>query len=96
MRVRACRARTQGAAAVLARVDETASQVTGDSTNITSVTAALLAKINIKSTDIHVDSLQGRVILRGAAPDPERIAAAAAVVRRVEGLKSVDNRLVVN
>lgn len=82
--------------APVAPAGETAGQAAGDSAIIARVTAALLADKSIQSTDIHVDSFEGRVILRGVAPDQEQIAAAGRAARGVPGVKSVDNRLVVN
>ena len=46
--------------------------------------------------DVGVDAFQVRVILRGTGPDAEQIALAGQVAHAVEGVKSVDTRLVVN
>jgi hyperosmotically inducible protein len=75
---------------------DTAIQVAGDTAIAARVKAALVAEKNVKSTDVSVDAFQGRVILRGTVPDAEQIALAARVARAVDGVKSVDNRLVVN
>ena len=75
---------------------DTAIQVAGDTAIAARVKAALVAEKNVKSTDVSVDAFQGRVILRGTVPDAEQIALAAQVARAVDGVKSVDNRMVVN
>lgn len=75
---------------------DTAVQVAGDSALAARVKTALLAEKNVKSVDISVDVFQGRVILRGTVPDAEQITLAAQVARMVDGVKSLDNRLVVN
>jgi hyperosmotically inducible protein len=74
----------------------TALQVAGDTAIAARVKAALLAENNVKSTDISVDVFQKKVILRGTVPDAEQIALAGQVARAVDGVKSIDNRLVVN
>jgi hyperosmotically inducible protein len=75
---------------------DTAIQVAGDTAIAARVKTALLAEKNVKSTDVSVDAFQGKVILRGTVPDAEQIALAAQVARAVDGVKSVDNRLIVN
>jgi hyperosmotically inducible periplasmic protein len=78
------------------KATDTAIQVAGDTAIAARVKAALLAEKNVKSADVGVDAFQGRVILRGTVPDAEQIALAGQVARAVGGVKSVDNRLVVN
>jgi len=78
------------------KATDTAIQVAGDTAIAARVKAALLAEKNVKSADVSVDAYQGRVILRGTVPDPEQIALAGQVARAVDGVKSVDNRLIVN
>jgi hyperosmotically inducible periplasmic protein len=78
------------------KATDTAIQVAGDTAIAARVKAALLAEKNVKSADVSVDTFQGRVILRGTVPDAEQIALAGQVARAVGGVKSVDNRLVVN
>lgn len=80
----------------LSRVGDTAGQIASDAALTARVKAALVADKNVMSRDIDVDTFQGRVILRGVVPDPEQVALAAAVARKVDGVKSVDNRLAVN
>ena len=75
---------------------DTARQIAGDAAIAARVKTALLAAKNVKSADVSVDAFQGKVILRGTVPDAEQIALAAQVARAVDGVKSVDNRLVVN
>jgi osmotically-inducible protein OsmY len=80
----------------LSRVGDTAGQIVGDATITARVKAALVAEKNVRSTDIDVDTFQGKVILRGTVPDAEQIALAAEIARKVDGVKTVDNRLAVN
>ncbi len=75
---------------------DTARQIAGDAAIAARVKTALLAAKDVKSADVSVDAFQGKVILRGTVPDAEQIALAAQVARAVDGVKSVDNRLVVN
>ena len=78
------------------KATDTVIQVAGDTAIAARVMAALLTEKNVKSTDVSVDVFQGKVILRGTVPDAEQITLAAQIARAVDGVKSVDNRLVVN
>ncbi len=57
------------------------------------VKAALLATDGIPSTDISVETEQGRVILTGRVPDQMQAERAEDVAEGVEGVLSVENRI---
>ncbi|SDV47709.1 BON domain-containing protein [Chitinasiproducens palmae] len=64
-----------------------------DGTVTTKVKAALLAEKNLKSTKVHVKTRHGVVRLTGSVPTADEKARAEEVVRGVNGVKSVTNRL---
>jgi hyperosmotically inducible protein len=69
-------------------------QATVEDTTVTAkVKAALLATDGIQATDISVETQQGVVILTGKVADASQAQRAAEVAQSVEGVRSVDNRL---
>ncbi|NTV11579.1 MAG: BON domain-containing protein [Zoogloea sp.] len=70
-----------------------AGQALDDTAITTKVKAALLGKKGINATDISVSTSQGRVTLTGSVPSAQ-IRRAEDIVRAVDGVVSVDNRLV--
>ena len=62
-----------------------------DSVLTTRVKSALLADPEVKSFDIQVETRKGQVQLSGFIDTRERMDQAIALVRRVEGVKGVDN-----
>lgn len=63
---------------------------------ITSAVNAELARDpKLSATGINVDTEDGRVELKGAAPDTEARERAAELAESVDGVKSVDNKLTV-
>jgi hyperosmotically inducible protein len=80
----------------LREVGETTEQVVEDSAVTAKVTAALHAEKNVKSRDIHVETFQGKVVIKGVVPDRAQADRAAKVAASVEGVKAVENRLTVN
>jgi hyperosmotically inducible protein len=62
-----------------------------DSVITTRVKSALLADHDIKSFDIKVETRKGQVQLSGFIDTRERMDKAMALVRKVEGVKGVDN-----
>lgn len=62
-----------------------------DSVVTTRVKSALLADHDIKSFDIKVETRKGQVQLSGFVDTRERMDKAMALVRKVEGVKGVDN-----
>ncbi|MCW5655518.1 BON domain-containing protein [Hydrogenophaga sp.] len=59
------------------------------------VNAALAADDKLSALQIDVDTEAGRVALSGTAPDADSRERATTLASAVEGVKSVDNRLVV-
>ncbi len=59
------------------------------------VNAALAADNSLKAMSIDVDTKDGRVSLRGTAPDAAARDRAKAVVNAIDGVVTVDNHLVV-
>jgi hypothetical protein len=74
---------------------ETTTQIVEDTAVTARVRTALLAEKDVKSSDIAVETFQGKVILSGTVPDRGQLDLAAKVARSVEGVKAVDNRLAV-
>jgi hyperosmotically inducible protein len=80
------------AAAVLA---STASAGPSDAWITTKAKAALLATKGVSVTSIDVDTKQGLVTLTGKVPTENAREKAEAVVKDLNGVKSVDNRLII-
>ena len=59
------------------------------------VNAALAADNSLKAMSVDVDTKDGRVALRGIAPDAASRERAKAVVNAIDGVVTVDNLLVV-
>jgi hyperosmotically inducible protein len=65
--------------------------------SITSVIAAELARDGtLDPTRIDIDTAQGRVVLRGSAPDEQAKDRAKRIALAVDGVKGVDNYLTVS
>jgi osmotically-inducible protein OsmY len=60
------------------------------------IKARMTADGRISPTRVDVDTLNGDVMLRGETPTQEEKDAAAEVARKVEGVRSVSNQIVVN
>ena len=59
------------------------------------VNAALAADSSLKATSIDVDTKDGRVSMRGTAPDAAARDRAKALANAIDGVVTVDNQLVV-
>ena len=66
-----------------------------DTTITAEVKQALMHDSEIKSSKIHVRTSGGIVTLKGNVPSPDMAARAAQIAQQKEGVKSVDNRLMV-
>src|ERR1700722_10141065 len=66
-----------------------------DTTITAEVKEALMSDSEIKSSKIHVRTSGGVVTLKGNVPSPDMAARAAQIAQQKEGVKSVDNRLMV-
>lgn len=73
----------------------TAGQVVDDATILTKIKAAYAADPDISALKINVDSEKGVVRLRGEVKSVALWRKAEDVARKVEGVKSVENRLIV-
>jgi hyperosmotically inducible periplasmic protein len=69
--------------------------VAGDTAITAKIKVELLRAPDVKSTDIAVDTRDGQVTLTGTVPDPQQIEQAAKVAGGVEGVRNVDNKLIV-
>lgn len=74
--------------------DKTA-QVTGDMAITAKVNAALVADDKLKALQINVDTRDGQVTLTGQAPDAQSRERATTLAQAVDGVKQVNNQLVV-
>ncbi len=72
-----------------------ASEAVSDATIVTKINAALMADDRLKATKIDVKAEDGRVTLTGTAPDAGSQARATTLASAVNGVRSVDNQLVV-
>lgn len=59
----------------------------------TKVKAELVDSSRVDALDVNVDSMNGRVTLKGWASTESEARAAGDIARRVDGVKSVDNQL---
>lgn len=75
---------------------EKTAQISGDMTITAKVNAALVADDQLKATQINVDTREGQVTLTGQAPDAQSRERAATLASAVDGVKQVNNQLVVN
>jgi hyperosmotically inducible periplasmic protein len=66
-----------------------AGKYVGDSLLTAKVKTALLRERGVKSTDVHVESRQGRVLLSGFVDTEEQKKRAVSAASRVEGVKEV-------
>ncbi len=61
----------------------------------TKAKTALLADTTVKGTDINVETNKGVVSLNGAVEDSRQKERAASIVKGIDGVKSVENKLTV-
>ena len=67
-----------------------------DATITAKVKSALMGEPELKALQIHIDTDNGVVTLTGSVDTPQKLELATQVAQRVEGVKSVDNRLNMN
>jgi len=77
------------------RMAEAASDKTRDAGITASVKAALIGEPTLSALRIDVDTADGRVVLRGSAPDAAARDRAAELARNVAGVTAVDNQLLI-
>ena len=81
-----------------AKMKETAnatSEAVTDAAIVTKINAALVADDQLKALKIDVKAQDGRVTLTGTAPDASSQQRATTLANAVNGVRSVDNQLVV-
>jgi hyperosmotically inducible periplasmic protein len=78
-----------------ARAADRTAEVTGDVAITAKVNAALVADDKLKATQINVDTQAGQVTLTGEAPDAQSRERATTLASAVDGVKHVNNQLVV-
>jgi hyperosmotically inducible protein len=66
-----------------------------DSTITTKVKAAIIAEPTLSAMDIKVNTTEGVVTLSGTLDDPQKITKAEHLAQAVDGVKTVNNELVV-
>jgi osmotically-inducible protein OsmY len=71
----------------------TAREVVDDTLITTKVKTALIAEKGIDSNRISVETEKGRVMLTGEVKSPDQRQKAEGLARKVDGVKSVDNKL---
>jgi hyperosmotically inducible protein len=72
---------------------EKASEAISDAAITTKVKAAIVADRMLKVMQIKVDTEAGVVNLSGAVDSPEAVTHATEVIKKIEGVKSVNNKL---
>jgi len=74
---------------------DTTARVSSDMNITAKVNAALAVDDQLKATQINVDTRDGQVTLSGQAPDPQSRERATTLVAAIDGVKQVNNQLVV-
>ena len=75
---------------------DTAKKKIADANVTASIKAHLIANSDVKALSIDVDTVGGRVTLRGTAKTAAQKEEAARIAREIDGVVSVDNRIVVS
>jgi hyperosmotically inducible periplasmic protein len=78
-----------------AKATDSVKQVVSDATITTSINAELAKDSKLSALKINVDSKDGRVALKGTAPDASSKERATTLAAAVTGVMSVDNQLTV-
>ena len=69
--------------------------IAGDTAITAKIKVELVRAPDLKSTDISVHTTDGQVTLTGTVPEPQQIEQAAKVAGGVDGVRNVDNKLIV-
>lgn len=80
----------------LAEAGDSAKKNIADASLTASIKAKLIANKDVKAVSIDVDTLGGKVTLRGTAQTAAQKDAAERIARETDGVISVDNRIVVS
>lgn len=81
---------------VAAQEDRTVSETLTDQRITAAVKSALIADDLVPGFRINVDTFRGNVTLRGYVNDPRAIDRAMAIASSIDGVRDVDNRLVLD
>lgn len=88
-----------GATSTVGEKVDTAIAKTADTAKDIAMTAAIKTELArdpaLSALSINVDTLDGRVLLKGKAPDGVAAQRATEIARRTEGVVSVDNQLTI-
>lgn len=90
------KAATDSAKETTAAAGETMADKAKDASITASVNAELAKDKDLSALRINVDTVGGKVALRGTAPDAASRERATQLASRVDGVKSVDNQLTVS
>lgn len=82
------------AAAGASNAMSTAGSAIGDAAITAKVKTALLADSDVKGLQIEVDTKDGAVLLTGTADNESNIGKATTLARAIDGVKSVENKVV--
>ncbi len=83
------------AGCAVGRGQQTVGAYVDDTAITTSVKARLLDNKDVAGTSIHVETLNGTVMLSGFAKSQDERSVAESLTRKVEGVKSVRNEVIV-
>jgi hyperosmotically inducible protein len=72
------------------------SEAVTDAAIVTKINAALAADDQLKAIKIDVDAKDGHVTLTGSAPNPDAQKRATTLAQAVDGVRGVDNKLMVS
>lgn len=86
---------TSGTSSGASGSESTTGQKMDDSVITTKAKTALLADSGVKGSDIHIETDKGTVVLSGAVDSNDQIKRAEKIVKSIDGVKTVDNRLTV-
>lgn len=78
------------------RAADATARVSTDMAITAKVNAALVADDRLKATQINVDTREGQVTLTGKAPDSQSRERAATLASAVDGVKQVNNQLIID
>jgi osmotically-inducible protein OsmY len=87
---------TQDARQAASQATDKVTSAVNDAAITTSINAELAKDSKLSATKIDVDTAQGRVALRGSAPDAESKDRATRIAASVKGVTSVDNLLTID
>jgi len=92
----AAQSRTAGEAAASSdRADRSAGEVIDDAAIVAKVKSGLLSSSEVEGLDVNVDARNGVVTLSGSADTMAERSSAEQIAKSADGVKSVDNKIVI-